>query len=198
MILMFSAYKVPIVLGYIACDMPAKSFWSSQAYLTTDGWVPILDGFLVYMWYMVGSQLSQLVVGQDVNMLYTLLVVSDIADSGSHGRKRLLDDEIDRKKHSVILPYWNPVKLPKGILLNLIIVVLLLHYAKIIPCFVATKPGLYVQELATGGAASGTAAWASRCEKTRSFIGKCSEARYRMVFTSKKVINVVLKAYLHL
>ena len=49
MILMFSAYKVPIVLGYIACDMPAKSFWSSQEYLTTDGWVPILDGFLVYI-----------------------------------------------------------------------------------------------------------------------------------------------------
>jgi len=78
----------------------------------------------IYMWYMVGSQLSQLVVGQDVNMLYTLLVVSDIADSGSHGRKRWLDDGIDRKNHSVILQYWNPVKLPKGILLNLIIVVL--------------------------------------------------------------------------
>ena len=109
----------------------------------------------IYMWYMVGSQLSQLVVGQDVNMLYTLLVVSDIADSGSHGRKRWLDDGIDRKNHSVILQYWNPVKLPKGILLNLIIVVLLLYYAKIIPCFVPTKPRLYVQELATGGAGHG-------------------------------------------
>jgi hypothetical protein len=87
----------------------------------------------IYMWYMVGSQLSQLVVGQDVNMLYTLLVVSDIADSGSHGRKRWLDDGIDRKNHSVILQYWNPVKLPKGILLNLIIVVLLLYYCCIMP-----------------------------------------------------------------